>query len=80
MEPAENYNFLSGLLIGAELKELQSNNPGTIVLVSGAHLLTHYRHALQVLGLGSNLVVKDADEALLRGQWHLYKGTTSPAQ
>jgi 2-dehydro-3-deoxygalactonokinase len=73
MSPAENYHFLSGLLIGSELKDLNPDPPATIVLVSSGHLQAHYEKALRLLGLDQSLVIKNADKALLNGQWQLYK-------
>ena len=46
----ENYNFLSGLMIGAELKDLKNQGTGTINLLCGQNLEIHYRTALLQFG------------------------------
>jgi len=49
--PLQNFHFLSGLLIGAELSELRSYPDSPIVLCSSAHLLGNYQYALRELGM-----------------------------
>jgi 2-dehydro-3-deoxygalactonokinase len=65
MPPQQNYHYLSGLLIGAELKEI---NPGTTVCLIGS--TTHMAlYALACNDIGINVIKEiDADEALIRGQ------------
>jgi len=65
----QNYQYLSGLLIGHELKETTKNKPSLITLVCGETLKKYYLQALTVLGLNDNLDCKNADEALINGQW-----------
>lgn len=63
----ENYHYLSGLLIGAELRDLDA--PDTpITLVGAGPLLAAYRHAFHVLGSRAPLAVLDADDCLIAGQ------------
>lgn len=77
--PKENYEHLSGLLIGHELKELQQTPPHAIYLVCGQHLKHRYWQGLQLLGLSSTIKYLDADVALIRGQWKILKaGRTNP--
>jgi len=64
----ENYHYLSGLLIGAELKDLINKNYSSITLVSSGALAALYEHALLALGFKEKLRVKNADEALINGQ------------
>ncbi|WP_343306786.1 2-dehydro-3-deoxygalactonokinase [Chitinophaga niabensis] len=64
--PAYNSFYLSGLLIGAELKEVPANMP--VYLVAGASHIPLYTLACQILSIRVEAVV-DADEALIRGQW-----------
>ncbi len=71
--PVENYHYLSGLLIGAELKDLVQNPPHAIFLVSGKSLRNQYWQALTLLSLDNKLEFKDADEALISGQFCIYK-------
>ncbi len=71
--PAENYHYLSGLLIGTELKELLFDTQYAIFLVCGENLKNQYGQALEFLGLNKRLEYIDADEALINGQLHIYK-------
>lgn len=64
--PAYNSFYLSGLLIGAELKEVPSNTP--VFLVAGPLHIPLYTLACQILGIHVGAVI-DADEALIRGQY-----------
>ncbi|MEP6594985.1 MAG: 2-dehydro-3-deoxygalactonokinase [Ginsengibacter sp.] len=64
----ENYQYLSGLLIGAELKTLLPNKFSSVTLVSSKALTGLYLTALQELGINKNLQQKIADEALVIGQ------------
>ena len=66
--PGENFHYLSGLLIGHELKELLESGDMPVALVCGGELKKAYTLALNVLGAGSKLQFKDSDIALIRGQ------------
>ena len=77
--PVENLDYLSGLLIGAELQELLFTDPGTLYLCGGAHLQQRYATALSVLGL-TNVVVFSAawtEEAVIRGQYRIFNQLNS---
>ena len=63
-----NYFFLSGLLIGHELKDVVENKPSLITLVCSEGLQKVYQTALKVLGLNDRLDYKNADDALINGQ------------
>ena len=67
---AYNSFYLSGLLIGAELKEVPSNMP--LYLVAGPVHIPLYTLACQILGIHVGAVI-DADEALIRGQRGIIK-------
>lgn len=72
--PEENYFFLSGLLIGNELKELV-NKEINIILVCATSLRPLYEMAFEVLNTkGSSLTYKTIpeEEALIRGQLNIY--------
>jgi 2-dehydro-3-deoxygalactonokinase len=72
----ENYHYLSGLLIGAELGEITDNEAIEIYLCSGAHLKTQYETALVVLGLKERLhlfSVEAVENAALVGQFKIYE-------
>ncbi|MEL6945553.1 MAG: 2-dehydro-3-deoxygalactonokinase, partial [Bacteroidota bacterium] len=53
---ADNYYYLSGLLIGFELKNLQAFN-GQILLNGEIRLANLYHMALSILGLDENLLL-----------------------
>ena len=63
--PAYNSFYLSGLLIGAELKEVPSNMP--VYLLAGSLHIPLYTLACQILNIHVKAVI-DADEALICGQ------------
>ena len=64
--PTENYHYLSGLLIGAELRELAAQD-AAITLVGADPLRAAYQRAFHVLGARSPLAVHD-DDCLIAGQ------------
>lgn len=64
----ENYLYLSGLLIGGELKDIQKENSESVIVVSSGILLSLYSEALSALGLKDKLVLQNADAALIKGQ------------
>jgi 2-dehydro-3-deoxygalactonokinase len=69
----ENYDYLSGLLIGHELKDIAANKPAIIVLVCGEGLKIAYMQALEALDLSTGVDYINADEALIKGQWKIMK-------
>lgn len=73
--PEDNYHYLSGLLIGAELKDL-IDRKANIIIVGNAVLTQQYLTALRILKIPKeNALVKsmDADEALIKGQREIYR-------
>jgi 2-dehydro-3-deoxygalactonokinase len=67
----ENFHYLSGLLIGTELKDLKTTDVDVINLVCGSNLVRYYHAALLELGLSKNIKTfpaKWVDEAVVRGQ------------
>ncbi|MRX47008.1 2-dehydro-3-deoxygalactonokinase [Pedobacter puniceum] len=66
-----NYYYLSGLLIGAELKELKGTEKAITLLSSGI-LSESYLLALETLGLGQQVSQKSVDEAIINGHYQLY--------
>jgi 2-dehydro-3-deoxygalactonokinase len=70
--PQENYDYLSGLLIGFELSNIKDQNFLSISLVAGETLQQRYMHALKVIGLRKNIDCKNADEALIKGHSTIY--------
>ena len=69
--PAENYQYLSGLLIGSELQDLQKGNIKRVSLTGSGQLAELYRDALEVLDI-QLLNFIDADAALLNGQQKIF--------
>lgn len=64
----ENYHYLSGLLIGTELKELVGASYG-ITLVTNSYLRFQYETAYNLLmNEAERLKIMDADEAMINGQ------------
>lgn len=59
----ENYTYLSGLLIGYELKELLDKDISRIILCSESELFEHYKYALKYLGLYDRTYLIGRDEA-----------------
>jgi len=67
VNPAGNYQYLSGLLIGAELKEL-SEASCSIYLVCGQQLKNAYLIALRTIGVNGEIHYLNADDMLVKGQ------------
>jgi 2-dehydro-3-deoxygalactonokinase len=70
MSQEKNYDYLSGLLIGSELKEIPAGL-SEILLVCNSVIRDRYFQALQVLYRGDNIRVFDADEALVKAHCKL---------
>jgi 2-dehydro-3-deoxygalactonokinase len=75
--PQQNYQYLSGLLIGSELKELLNKAYSIVTLVATGVLAPLYRQALEALHIEVNKET-DADEALIAGQCRMYLQAPSP--
>jgi 2-dehydro-3-deoxygalactonokinase len=65
-----NYQYLSGLLIGAELKDLKDKGC-PLYLVCGEHLKQAYLSGLELLGAKKEIHYLSADEMLIRGHCKL---------
>ena len=52
----ENALYLSGLLMGSELRELVKNIEGTLILCSGNNLFEFYKLAIEILGLSGRTI------------------------
>jgi 2-dehydro-3-deoxygalactonokinase len=65
-----NFFYLSGLLIGTELRDVLSYN-NAIYLCAGNDLMSYYTTAFDILGINVTLQI-DADSALLNGQKLIY--------
>jgi 2-dehydro-3-deoxygalactonokinase len=73
LSPEENYKYLSGLLIGHELKDVPTNHPGRITLVCNEPFTDLYVKAAAALGFGDVLHVENANDALIKGQWKIFQ-------
>lgn len=67
----ENFHYLSGLLIGEELKNIQPGIFLLITIVASGNLLSLYAEALSVLGF-KNIKFVNADKALIQGQAFIF--------
>lgn len=72
-QPKENYQYLSGLMIGTELKDLSDNTCRDITLVADEKFSTLYSNALHFLKINKNIYQLNADKALIKGQSIIYK-------
>lgn len=73
--PEENYFYLSGLLIGAEMNDL-ANNFNFITIVGNLVLNAPYATAISLLNLSKEDILPEslnADEALIKGQAVMYR-------
>ncbi|MDB5278141.1 MAG: hypothetical protein JWR61_3096 [Ferruginibacter sp.] len=72
LDKAENYQYLSGLLIGAELEDLLQKKYAAVTIVSEGVLLDLYLVAMNALGLQNICRQQNADEALISGQAFIF--------
>ncbi len=73
LSPVKNYQYLSGLIIGAELKDLLYTNYSSVTLVSDEKFLLPYSQALHILEVNKSILQINADKALIKGQTVIYK-------
>ena len=71
-DPVSNYQFLSGLLIGAELSDLNEIS-SPIYLVAGNQLEEAYRLGLSLTGVNREINLLNGNEMLIRGHCKLMK-------
>jgi 2-dehydro-3-deoxygalactonokinase len=69
----ENFWYLSGLLIGEELKSVVAGNNKSVTIVSDAKLLSLYTGALSALGFKGHISSQNATEALINGQAYILR-------
>ena len=67
----ENYHYLSGLLIGAELKECANTRVRMVTLVCNLTLQPLYATALEQAGI-DNYQTIDADKAIIQGHYRVF--------
>lgn len=68
----ENFYYLSGLLIGNELRDLNGLINGDIFLIGAKELCSYYDRALQSLMPGKKIAAINADEATIKGQYKIF--------
>jgi len=71
----QNSYYLSGLLIGTELRQLQSLNYDHLVICSGKHLYEHYKIAVEMLSFNIKTTFVQPeliDKATIAGQVQLF--------
>jgi 2-dehydro-3-deoxygalactonokinase len=76
MTKQENYYYLSGLLIGTELKEVIQSNYKKITLVVNESMKPFYVTALKMMGIKktkNSFLVEDVDTTLVRGQLKIWE-------
>ncbi len=77
----QNYYYLSGLLIGTELNDLNIRSSFTnFIIVGDATLSPYYTTALETLSSSDkNISIRsyNADEAIIRGQHKIYTNLKS---
>ena len=73
----ESYCYLSGLLIGTELKELLHQKTSHITFVCHEKLRPYYEEALRILKLWDSVQMLPADDMLIKGQYLIYRNHNS---
>jgi 2-dehydro-3-deoxygalactonokinase len=76
----QNFTYLSGLLIGSELKDMITLGSETIHLLCGSGLEKYYRVALEQLGLSKKIKTYSpqwVDEAVVRAHYKIYSQISS---
>ena len=71
--PDYNHDFLSGVLIGSELKALEKLSPGEILLIADGKLAELYDAAIRYFFPEVNLHLCSTEEATILGHWQLLK-------
>lgn len=72
----ENFYYLSGLLIGSELRDFPKDFRGNIILAGESVLTAQYKVAMDVCGITARtekLTIMDADIITLAGQYAVYR-------
>jgi 2-dehydro-3-deoxygalactonokinase len=71
-DPGENFDYLSGLLIGCELGEIKADHFELITIVASGDMAVKYMHGLQVLGLSYKTRSIDTSEAIVKGHSKIF--------
>jgi 2-dehydro-3-deoxygalactonokinase len=70
----QNSQFLSGLLIGSELRDSRESAAEEFVLVATPVFSARYRQALETLGVPGRVSVRGMEEALIKGHARIASG------
>jgi len=70
--PVQNYQYLSGLIIGTELKEIGASIP-CIYIIGENPLLQLYVDGLATLGIGKKINILDAKDSFIKGHCKIYR-------
>lgn len=76
----QNSSYLSGLLIGSELRELDNSKYDRLVICSGKHLFDHYKLAAEAISISSKttFILPDLiDKATIAGQVQIFNAFQS---
>ena len=71
---SENYYFLSGLIIGEELKNLLQLDDHSLIVAAGGELEILYKKALEIFGINENVQLldkNDVDLMVVKGQYRI---------
>jgi len=71
-----NFYYLSGLMIGTEIKNLLSKSYKEIVVVCGSSVYAYYKMAFEILGISENIKIFSpgaADRLVIKGQYKILK-------
>lgn len=69
---AQNYFYLSGLLIGAEVHDLIQYGPASVTIVSNERLAPLYAEAIHSLLPKSDIREVNATDAVIKGQYRIF--------
>lgn len=74
LNPASAEDYLSGILIGAEVAGALKSYAGALTVIGAPDLAERYRRALELAGAGPARII-DPDQATARGLWQIWKET-----
>jgi 2-dehydro-3-deoxygalactonokinase len=72
----DNFYYLSGLMIGTEIKNLFSKSYDQIIVVSGSSTYSYYKMAFQILGMSENIKIfspSASERFVVKGQYKILK-------
>jgi 2-dehydro-3-deoxygalactonokinase len=70
----ENFYYLSGLLIGSELKEIDPAQ-AAVFLIGSKNQCCYYQLAFNTIYPNGEIAIIDADEATIKGHYKIYSAT-----